>query len=705
MSVPTRQLGVIGFVTCLVIALASVGFAGSTERWVVDEASDLLAGRGDGVAVTADGRLVPAPHWSGGPTLDEPIVLAAARQADGSLLAATSHPGVLYRVTGDRAERLAEIPGERVTAMVVDGGGHPVLAAGTPSVVYRWRKGELEEIGRLDEGGVWDLALFDGRVVAAAGAPGALYVVGERGLERWVEVPDRHARCLEVAGDRLMVGTSGRGLLLSVDAAGRLALVTSSAFSEITDLVATPDGAVWVAALVGEPPSSAKDNGNGGATSNGDGSDATETAVVSLDLPKVNGKTATSEVLRLTPEGALLGVHRFTSQVASALAFDGEGVLAGTGYEGEVWRFVDSGGALVATLDAVQVVGIVDGGRALLTQGPAAVRWRDADGDRPNRFRSAPKAFDTPVRFGAYRLWPASSGASIRFRTGTSADAEATWLPWTEWSAEAEGAVPLAPGRVVQWEVELGSDAADPDLDRVELAYRQVNLAPRIKGVTVDEPGAVYLNAPPPSGPVLDADAPDASGIFTVVDEKAQQPSPNGKGKKYYRVGYRTVAWDVDDPNGDELRYTLSLERDDGFRFPVRERLEGTQVAVDMGAVPDGTYRFVVAADDGPANPGEGRRTERSSAWLEVDSTPPSIDIRREGDGWAVTVRDTGSGVARVAWSRDGDRWREAAPQDGLLDGREERFLLPVGDGDRHLLVVRALDRHHNRATASVVDD
>ncbi len=702
MTVSIRQPALVAFTMCAVTVLPASVPAASTEHWVVDEASELLEGRGDGAAVTADGRVVPAPHWSAGPMFEEPIVLAAAAQADGSLLVATSHPGALYRVTGDRAERLAEVPGERVTAMTTDGDGYPVLAAGTPTVLYRWRGGQLEELGRLDEGGVWDLALFDGRVVAAAGAPGALFRVGERGLERWVEIPDRHARCLEVVGDRLMVGTSGRGLLLSVDAAGGLALTAASAFTEITDLAAAPDGAVWATALVGEPPTSGGGNGDGG--SDGEASGATESTTVNLDLPKVDGKTATSEVLRLTPEGALLGVHRFTSQVASAVAFDGEGVLVGTGYEGEVWRFVDSGGALVATLDAVQVVGIVGGGRALLTQGPAAVRWREVDGDRPSRFRSAPKAFDTPVRFGGYRLWPPASGAAIRFRTGSSPDPDATWLPWTEWSTDAEGVVPLAPGRVVQWEVELGRDPAVA-LDRVELAYRQVNLAPRIEAVTVEEPGAVYLTAPPPTAPVLDADAPDTSGIFTVVDEKAPKTSSNGKGKKYYRVGYRTVSWDVEDPNGDELRFTLGLERDDGFRFPVRERLEGTRVAVDMGAVPDGTYRFVLRADDEPANPGDGLQSERASAWIEVDSTPPSVDIRRADDHWMVTVRDTGSGVARLAWSRDGDRWREAAPEDGVLDGREERFRLPASDGGRHLLVVRALDRHHNRATASVVED
>ena len=124
----------------------------------------------------------------------------------------------------------------------------------------RWRRewstsgrtAPLSEVGRLAEGGIWDLALFAGQVVAAAGPPATLYRVAERGLERWKELPDVHARCLEVNGDRLLVGTSGKGLILSVDAAGRVGVLADSPFTEISDL-AVGGGSVWAAALVGEP--------------------------------------------------------------------------------------------------------------------------------------------------------------------------------------------------------------------------------------------------------------------------------------------------------------------------------------------------------------------------------------------------------------------------------------------------------------------
>jgi hypothetical protein len=205
---------------------------------------------------------------------------------------------------------------------------------------------------------------------------------------------------------------------------------------------------------------------------------------------------------------------------------------------------------------------------------------------------------------------------------------------------------------------------------------------------------------------VIERDNPDVSGIFTVLDERGGDDATgnaNARGKKYWRVGFRTVSWKVDDPNGDPLRFTLDLEREDGFLLDVRERIDGTQLAVDMTAVPDGSYRFRLTASDELNNPTDAEVTTASSGWFVVDNTAPEIAIRRDAGSWRVGVTDELSAITQVEWSRDGDEWRALAPLDGMLDGRTESFVIPAED-DRHLLVVRAIDRHHNRATQGVVE-
>jgi len=694
------------FLSWFALMLLMTGFATATEtrRWIVDTAEELLEGRGSDVQVTADGTVQRIAGWAAGPDFEEAVVMAAAGADDGSLIVGTGFPARLYRVLGDQAELLADVEAEQITAVLAIKNGDVLVATVAPGVLYRWRRGSLDEIGRLGEGGIWDLALFDGEVVAAGGPPASIFKVTERGLVRWVELPDVHASCLEPYGDRLLVGTSGKGLMLTVDGSGQLGVLADSPFTEIADL-AVGGGVVWAAALVGEPvttPRQKKSNGDNGE----DGEVETEVTVTTdIKLPEINGKTATSEILKLTAEGGLLSVHRFVREVATSIAWDGEGLLVGTGFEGEVWRFVDGGGARIATIDAVQVVGVVDGGTALLTQGPGGVFWRRMEGDRAGRFRSKAQRFNQPVRFGEYRVEPLADDLRIRFRSGISAKPDTSWLTWTEWMPASGGSVGLPAARSLQWEVDFPADAKTaPVVDRVEVAVVEVNLPPQMKMLKVEEPGVVYLSAPPPTGPVIEAVHPDVNGIFTVIDDSTPKKNGSTKGKKFYRAGFRTVSWKVSDPNKDPLQYRLEIEGRSGFSFNVRERIAGTQLGVDTHALPDGTYRFRLTASDAPGNPDGAIEVSRVSRWFVVDNTAPAASLRRTGDLWVVSASDNLSPIARAEWSRDGHEWTALAPTDGLLDGREETFEFPAVAG-RHMVVVRVVDRQHNRATAGAVEE
>ncbi|MCG6963927.1 MAG: hypothetical protein LJE95_11740 [Acidobacteria bacterium] len=684
----------------LVIAVAVSAGATTTERWVVDSAKEMLGGTGRGVAVTDDGRLIRVPGWEKGAKLEEPVVLAGAVDKDGVLLLGTGNPALLYELHDGSLRRLADVPAQQVTSLLVTPSGRVFLGTLSPALVLEWRDGKLNEVGRLEQGGIWDLAWFDGAVVVAGGPPGSLYRLQKKGLERWVELPDEHARSLAVDGNLLLVGTSGKGLILSVDKNGTVGAVADSPFTEIADLLVTPKGDVWAAAVVGEPAAEKKkDDSDDSDTS----SSSTSSSVANLKLPKVNGATAASEILRLTPEGGLLSVHRFKDQVVSALGWDGTGVLAGTGYEGEIWRFGEHGGARLAVVDAVQVTGLVAGGRYALTQGPAEVLIR-REGEGAGTFRSKAESFSDPVRLGRFVVSPPDATVRIRFRSGVTGDPEPTWLPWTSWLPGTGGSVPLPPSKTVQWEVEIPGGQKEHAVERVEVAYREVNLAPRIEEIEVAKPGEVYLATPPPSGQTVDVSHPDVNGIFTVLEQDHKEARDVKHGKQYWRVGYRTVSWKVDDPNDDPLLFDVELERRDGFTFPVRKRLEQTQLAVDTTAVPDGWYRFRLRATDAPGNPDHPLEARGQSRWFVVDSTPPVITMKRDGATWRITGHDALSSLVIAEWSRDGKRWRALAPEDGLLDGLDETFELPAATG-HHVLVVRLIDRQHNRAVAGAVEE
>jgi hypothetical protein len=155
-------------------AAASAGWATEARRWVADTAEELLLGRGDGVAVTEQGTLVPVAAWADAVVMDEPVVGAGGRMSDGSLVVGTGHPARLYRIAGGTARLLAEVPGEQVTAVLVTPGDEVYAASLSPGVLFRLDDNELEEVARLGDGGIWDLAWYSDTVVAAAGSPAAL---------------------------------------------------------------------------------------------------------------------------------------------------------------------------------------------------------------------------------------------------------------------------------------------------------------------------------------------------------------------------------------------------------------------------------------------------------------------------------------------------------------------------------------------------
>ncbi|NOZ79314.1 MAG: hypothetical protein GXP48_09115 [Acidobacteria bacterium] len=690
-------------IACLILAIAAAGnlAATQTKRWTVDTASQLLKGTGDGVAVTLDGRLIPVPGWKETATLGAPVVLAGVVAPDGAVLVGTGHPAGLFELRGGTLKKLAKVPADQVTAMTVAPDGRIFLATTGPAAVFEWNGKKLRKAGGIEGGGFWDMAWFDGSLIVAAGSPATLYRLKPQGLERWLELPDRHARCLAPDGKLLLVGTSGRGLVLRVDAKGTIGLVADSAFTEISSLLVAPDGTIWAAAVVGAPAAPASSTAGSGAKSKGK---ATVTvSSIKLKLPKVNGTTASSELLRLTSTGAVLSVHRFAGQVVTTLGWDGSGVLAGTGYEGEIWRFTAKGGTRMANLDAVQVTRILAGGRFLLTQGPPAILSRKPAGEGGGTFRSAVEKFRRPVAFGRFRVDPPVKGVRIRFRSGLTSRPDLTWLPWTGWLDAAGGEVGLPPATSLQWEIAIPASKTPIAVERIGVAYREINLAPKIKSITVDEPGVVYLAAPPPTGQYIDVSHPDFNGIFTTLTTGGAGSHMTSRGKKYWRVGYRTVGWQATDPNGDPLRFSISLERRDGFVLPVRTRFDKTHIAVDTTAIPDGWYRFKIAATDAADNPAHPLSTSDVSSWFTVDNTPPRVTITRKGSRWRVEADDALSAIELAQWSRDGKRWHALAPADGILDGRHETFSFPAKAG-HHLVVVRVFDRHHNRAVASAVE-
>lgn len=678
--------------------LATSALAAPVRFFTLDTPRALAGATSRGVAVLPDGSLQVLPPLTAVAGFEEPLGLALAVTPQGVAYVGTGHPARVWKVEGSRKSLVGEVPADQVTALALDGAGTLYVATALPALLLEVKEGPapgLEQVARLEAGSIWDLALWRGSLWAAAGDPGRVLRLGKVGWEVAFTVPDRHARCLEPSGEQLYVGTSGKGMLLRWGGSGAAAVVYDSEFTEIADLQLGGDGLLYATGLTGDPTLGKPAKAEGEAT--------VTVSESTASTPQTDKGLATSEIVRVYPTGAAVPVHRFTKQVAGPLGWSAAGLVVGTTVEGELWQLADGSAAQLDTVDASAISRIDGSGSWVLTVGPVTLLRRQ--GAPRGTFVSPPLDAGQPASWGLAALegqLPPGHGCRQSFRSGPTAEPGEAWSEWSPPVPCGEARVGAPPARYLQARAELdATTSVVPRVGRLAIAYRQLNLPPVVKELVAHPPGEVFLKGPPPSERVVEVQHPDLSGVFTVLDEDDQERQQS-LGRKYYRVGYQSLSWKAEDPNGDPLRFSLEVQRrgSDAW-WVVRKDLETLTLALDTAALADGWYRFRLTASDGEANPDAPALGQALSSWVTVDNTPPRLQARREGNEWLVEVEDALSPLAILEYNRDAQGWHRAACEDGLLDSRREVLRLPAAPGT-HVLTVRAVDDHHNSAAVAV---
>jgi hypothetical protein len=277
----------------------------------------------------------------------------------------------------------------------------------------------------------------------------------------------------------------------------------------------------------------------------------------------------------------------------------------------------------------------------------------------------------------------------------------------------------LPRGRYAQWRARLtAADGASPLVYGVELTYRQENLRPKIEALAVLEPGRILVPASfSPSDQAFEPVSPSPDGVFRTLEAA---PVGDGRLKALWKPGYRSLTWDAEDDNADELIYRLAFRpaedhaagagsagdqaSADGW-LPMVEELADEHYVFDSTVLPDGVYRFRLIASDRLDNaPGEELSAERVSEPVVVDHTPPRlVSAERAGEGrLRVVVEDALSPLTRARLSADAGEWVDLRPEDGLLDGRRETFVVAAPANGR-LLLLQVGDAAYNVVTVDLL--
>lgn len=701
-------------VTVLGGAMATAALAAPVRIFKTQSAEALLRGEADGVAIESGGVLALAPEAVRVAALAAPFAYAVAPFADGWAVA-SGNDGQLLAVAADGATRvLFDADESELFALAADGDG--LLVGSSPAgKVYRVRRdGTSEVLFDPEETYVWGVArAADGALWVATGDPGRLYRVraGTPPEKVWDGGAGHVRSLLLLANGDVLFGTAGDGRLLRWRA-GVVRTLHDSALAEVVALAPAEAGAIWMAVLSSE--ASFVDL----APRTPAGADEAAGAVVIVEEGGAVGSRPAgargprSELWRLSPTGLFERVWSSPEETIFTLLADGGRLWVGTGLSGRLYRFEGDLPRVEREFDAKQVVALAAG-----SDGPMTLTTNAAELWRFTSRREAKGTYTSPAldalqvaRFGVFR-WSGDlpEGGAVRasFRSGFASEPDATWSAWSAPRAGRElSLAELDPGRFVQYRLELeGAVGRSPRLVSAELTYRQENARPVVGSVVALDPGQILVPAGfNPAEQLYEPTSPNREGIFDTLKPAAPRDE---RLKGAWRLGWQTVRWEAQDPNGDELRYRLEVRPEgspDGWLEIVDEH-DATFFAFDAATLPDGLYRFRVTASDAPGNPAPG---EALSAAVEgevvtIDRTPPELgEVTRAGRALRLAVYDAASPLREAELSVDGAPWKPLRAADGLLDGRREELVSDEIPAEARLVLLRVGDAAFNVRTFDV---
>lgn len=756
--------------TVLILLLcAAAALAEGTQIWRQSKFEEFEKGSATGVAIRSDGSLVLAPSFKLLVTTPSTYLWAMVADAQGNVYVAAGSPARVYRITPDgHATAIFKAQELEVQALAVAPDGSLYAATSPDGKVYKIERKaaasaaapaaagkDADEIP-LDPGWsssvffdpqtkyIWDLALDrEGRLYVATGEHGQIFRVTPAGAgSLFFQSDEAHIRCLAFdPKGNLIAGSDGSGLIYRISPAGDAFVLYSASKKEITALAVDDAGNIYAAGVgdkkpagivpgmpvtmpVATPaPTAPTVPQRPGAAAPG----TTAPGGVGF-IPFFPGFTQGlgSEVYVIAPDGSPKVLWASREDIVYALAFDPRGrLLAATGNKGHVYliendqEFTD---LLAASANQVTAFAKApNGGLYASTSNLGKIFLLGAGPDSDGTYES--DVFDAKI----FSLWGraevrGSGNFDFYARSGNVDNPDRNWSPWKKVDLAQGAALDVPPARFIQWKAVLHPTGAAPRIGTVGLNYLSKNVAPDLDDISV-QVGVRYISQPRPAGGEGALVVTGGGGATAQIPPKFEAPIPALRDRD--SIGVR---WSVRDDNDDTLVYSLYYRGDGETQWKLlKDEISDKYYSFDAGLLPDGGYTLKVVASDAPSHsPDEALTTSLESDRFEVDNTPPAVEALsavEAGGELHVTFRaaDSFSPIKRAEYSVDASDWQYIEPLGRLSDSKTESydFHIPVPPngpvlhhsdqgssktaGGEHVVVVRVYDRFENMGTGKVV--
>ena len=740
-------------VASILAALAAPLLAVETSFWQIGSFEDFLQGTMTNVTLSNEGEMRLSPEIRAVFSPDENLALSLAGDRSHNLYIGTGHQGKVFKVDAQQKGSVFFKAQEPDVFALAVGPDNAVYVGTSPDgKIYRVTSdGKSSVFYDPKTKYIWALAFdAEGRLYAGTGDQGKIFRIDSNGKgSLFYDAKQTHIMCLTFdRSDNLLAGSVPNGLIYRITPQGKAFVLYQANLPEIHALAVDPQGDIYAAALGGaggkgtpellmptglNPQSaptvttvtveastseatdeSSKAQNPPGAAPAAPSFNRPSTPIMPFQVPKMpQGKGALIEIY---PDSSAETIWSSNNESIFGLALRNNQVVFSTDADGRIFY-------LTASREGSSLTLLAETREALATR--LLLEGRDLYAATTNvaklfRLGATPGpegTFESPVKDTKFishwgtLAWrgelPAGSSIGFYTRSGNTDRPDSTWSDWAGPYRDPNGTPIESPAaRFIQWKAVLrGSASSTPVLHDVTLAYLNQNLAPQIHSFSVSTAG----ERTSPAGGSANAN-PFSAGTLNVSAGTSFSSAPPAK-SAVEKVPV-TLSWQADDPNGDQLVYSLYLKAADEEEWHLlKSKVQQTTFTLDPSSLADGKYIAKLAASDEESNPPSlARQAEMVSAPFWIDNTPPEITtLKTDVRGGEVEVQfqaeDAISPLRSAEFLIDGKEWKDIYSDDGVVDSRRETFTVRTGKlaPGEHVVNLRAFDSAGNAGIGKAV--
>ena len=713
------------FVSFVCFVVTSLGLAADplTKQLEIDFGRDVASRNLKGLATRSDGRVLPGPVFTDltGPKLGD-ILWMMRPSGPNKFIIGTGSDGKVQEVTLNpkdnsyAAREVADVPETQAIAVQPLPDGTLLVGTSPTAAVYLVKDGKNLARVPLPADSVFDfLPQADGSVLAATGNPGKIYrldlkklaaagliegkagddkLFADKGVTLFGEIRDRNVRRLARLTDgRIIAGSSPKGNIYSFAPSGGAPLVLQeNRDAEVVDLLPMDDGGFYTA-LVFATDSISRLN----RPADPKVPEAKDKPPVIEEKPGFLGR---STVVYFPAAGLPEGVMAKTNIAFYRLARHHDWLLLTAGELGDTFgydpgarRSLTFAGSTSSQLNDLAPLG---DGRFLVLRNnapglglmafPAAAATRELETKRLD--------LGQPGELGALRFARLRgvdlASLKLQVRSNFGSDELEGWTPWSDLRVSDDGfQAPGLRGRYLKFRLQVTGSGADFQIDKATLYHLPQNRRPALTDFRILAPNLGLIpaaerpaNVTATLGQILFPNARD--GKEDSGDSKRKDSLLTSQ--VVPQLGTRIVFWTVNDPDGDSLAYTFSIRPESSSTWTeLAVNSPETYMQFETGGLAEGLYLTRLTVSEQAPRPAVQRLSypfETDS--LLIDRTPPAIvatSVSRSNGLVLISVdgRDALSLLEGAEFVlNNGTHETVTHPADGILDGREERFIAEI---------------------------